>query len=353
MGHKTLEGLLVGDCLELLPKMDTESVDAVVTDPPYEIGLNGQSWDRSGVAFDPTLWAECLRVLKPGGHLVAFGATRRYHRLASAVEDAGFEVRDSVHWTYSQSMPYSRNGVWGGSRLKPSHEPIVVARKPLVGTLAANFAAHGVGGFDIEGCRNGVRWPSNTLLSHSPECRRVGVRSVRSSGAAPARSSGQRAGAPRRAGFKPMSSPARRPVGAGGVDVVPAFECVDGCPVAALDAATPDASRFFTLAEWGDLDSPVLYVSKPSAVERRRGVPAGVVEHDSVKPVALMRHLVRLVTPADGIVLDPFLGSGSTAVAAELEGRRWVGCELTEAYVPLVRGRVADAVARSAELVAA
>lgn len=146
-----------GECLEVMRGMADNSVDSIVTDPPYELGFMGKAWDASGIANNPAMWAECLRVLKPGGHLLAFSGSRTYHRMTCAIEDAGFEVRDQIMWVYGSGFPKSHNGAWGGTALKPAHEPICVARKPLIGTVAANFAEHGTGGLNIDGCRIG--WP--------------------------------------------------------------------------------------------------------------------------------------------------------------------------------------------------
>ena len=200
--------LLLGDCRERLKELPDCSVDSVVTDPPYELGFMGKSCDSTGVAYDVTVWRECLRVLKPGGHLLAFGGSRTYHRLAVAIEDAGFQIRDQIMWVYGSGFPKSLNiskaidkaagaeleviGIrtdgmsstamkpdkgWNansmgsvlditapataeakewdgwGTALKPAHEPIVLARKPLDGTVANNVLTHGVGGINIDGCR--------------------------------------------------------------------------------------------------------------------------------------------------------------------------------------------------------
>jgi DNA modification methylase len=152
-----------GDCLEVMRCMADASVDAVVTDPPYDLtsgngrGFMDKAWDGTGIAFRVELWAEVIRALKPGGHLLAFGGTRTYHRMTCAIEDAGFEIRDSIHWIYGQGFPKSRNlkGEFKGlgTALKPSHEPIVLARKPLDGTVARNVAEHGTGALNIDGCR--------------------------------------------------------------------------------------------------------------------------------------------------------------------------------------------------------
>src|SRR5688500_4525271 len=178
--------VLEGDCRDVLRTLPTESVHSIVTDPPYHLttgkkggtgpasvnldspygrsrittgGFMGATWDGGDVAFQPDTWRECLRVLKLGGHLLAFGGSRTYHRLACAVEDAGFEIRDQIMWLYGSGFPKSTNlgGDWDGwgTALKPAHEPIVVARKPLIGTVAANVLAHGSGALNIAGCRVG------------------------------------------------------------------------------------------------------------------------------------------------------------------------------------------------------
>jgi DNA modification methylase len=431
--------ILHGDCREQLATLPDASIDAIVTDPPYELGFMGKRWDATGIAYDPVVWSECLRVLKPGGHLLAFGGTRTYHRMTVAIEDAGFEIRDSLHWLYGSGFPKSldvskaidkaagaertvklspkaghenfvgrdnmkalREGTmsgdggfarpwmsdperveashwdfapvtdaaqrWNGwgTALKPAHEPIVLARKPLVGTVAANVLEYGTGALNIDATRVGTtvetwptsrsrpadginlytrkmqgddvaetvpagnapagRWPSNLVLTHSAEC---------------------------------------------------ATECVPECPVAILNGQSgiqrdgvtvnrnrsaetsswyhstkrPDvdttfggsggASRFFTTTTWGpEIDVQCFYVPKPSRRERNAGLD-DTNTHPTVKPVALIRHLVRLVTPPSGTVLDPFLGSGTTAVAATLEGFDWIGCELTADYLPIIEARVA------------
>ena len=255
--------LFRGDCLDVLPTLPDASVDSVVTDPPYELGFMGKGWDATGIAYNVTVWRECLRVLKPGGHLLAFGGTRTWHRLAVAIEDVGFEVRDSIAWLYSQGFPKSldvskaidkaagaERGIearstvvpfgsgnqrcstcgWSrgsqpancqcnttstpatpdaerwqgwGTALKPAFEPVVVARKPLQGTVASNVLAHGTGALNVDGCRVGAglfvpggganlpsggimgrknsgkpstaghtsgRWPANVVLGHTPDC---------------------------------------------------------------------------------------------------------------------------------------------------------------------------------------
>ena len=164
--------LMPGDCRDLIAMLPDDSVDAVVTDPPYEINFMNRAFDSTGVAFDVDLWRDILRVLKPGGHVAAFGASRTYHRLACAIEDAGFEIRDQIDWVYASGMPHgsdagmlvdrepgaTRTGQaeqWAGwySQLKPAHEPICLARKPLDGNLAHNLLEHGTGALHIDSCR--------------------------------------------------------------------------------------------------------------------------------------------------------------------------------------------------------
>lgn len=431
--------ILVGDCRVMLSTLPDASVDSIVTDPPYELtsgknskgGFMGKAWDASGVAYDTNLWAECLRVLKPGGHLLAFGGTRTYHRMVCAIEDAGFEIRDSIHWVYGSGMPKNHDiakaitkaggdgSEWQGwgSAIKPAHEPITLARKPLDGTLAANVTTHGTGGLNIDATRVGFaseadereskdknqhadygsktsvsvahgdfsmvppanynppgRWPANLLLTHAAGCEQVGVQPDTFGGGSKA-SSGFVAGYAHD-GF------------VGRTVESPVWNCVPDCPVAVMDAQsgirpggsyptqrgkgvatgfgagqptdggarqmgdTGGASRFFTTTQWSDADEvSFLYVAKATKKERNAGLDGPNV-HTTVKPVALMRHLVRLVTPPGGTVLDPFLGSGTTAVAATLEGFSWLGCEITDEYVALIEARVAWAAGQRAEVAA-
>jgi site-specific DNA-methyltransferase (adenine-specific) len=262
----------------------------------------GQKWDGGDIAFNIELWQACLRVLKPGGHLLAFGGTRTYHRMAVAIEDAGFEIRDSIHWVYGSGFPKSLNlkdehAGWG-TALKPAHEPIVLARKPLAGTVAANVLEHGTGALNIDGCRVGEF--VNTTPSGIDRYNQNYV----NDGSERATIEGTTSGATGR---------------------WPANIIFDKAAGAELDEQSGiEASRFF-------------YCPKPGKKERNAG---GANAHPTVKPVELMRYLCRLVTPPNGTVLDPFLGSGTTAVAAILEGFAWVGCEMTADYLPIIKGRV-------------
>jgi site-specific DNA-methyltransferase (adenine-specific) len=374
--------ILVGDCRELLRKLPDCSVDSVVTDPPYELGFMGKSWDSTGVAYDVSLWGEVLRVLKPGGHLLAFSGSRTYHRMAVAIEDTGFEIRDQIMWVYGSGFPKSldiaksienklvngsaaKNGFhkldgerqgdgdvgmyntvaehgfrkhnpkqlgafkldastqeaqqwqgWG-TALKPAHEPIVMARKPIDGTVANNVLKHGVGGINIDGCR---------------------VHATDSFGGGAKGTSGFAAGYTNE-GWVAGSSLGR----------FPANFIHDGSDE--VLALTGDAARFFYCAKAGKAERNAGLEGMP---ERRpdertqsgmgtfaeKGVAVQSNFHPTVKPLTLMRYLVRLVTPPNGTVLDPFTGSGTTLMAATMEGFNAIGMEMTEEYVPIINGRV-------------
>lgn len=263
--------------------------DAVITDPPYEINISGKEWDRSGIAWDPDFWRSVYRVLKPGGYLISFAATRTYHRMASAVDTAGFEIRDMLSWMYGQGNPMAQEieGHEGWfSRLKPACEPMVLARKEMLGTLKETMDVSGVGGINVEATRVGERWPANVIMDEEA-----------------------------------------------------------GALIDAQAAKGIRPSRFF-------------YCPKPDSVQKDAGLEAGGFTiqdrdtfkisgtgskgynlHATVKPVDLMRWLVRLVTPRGGLVLDPFLGSGTTGLAARAEGCRFTGIDLDPEYVKLADAR--------------
>jgi site-specific DNA-methyltransferase (adenine-specific) len=325
--------LIDGDCVEELASLDEASVDAVVTDPPYGIGLTGQEWDsaaikkaaardrkdrkslgpesesrpgrkqsRSTSAFGSAahyagpvaggkefqdwceVWAvEALRVLKPGGIMLVFSGAKHYHRLATAIEDAGFEIRDQLMWLFGSGFPRSHDvsqamrksgagkkavAQWSGwgTALKPSHEPVVLARKPLETSVADTVQSLGTGGININGCRFGAdnRWPGNVMIT-------------------------EQAGAE-------------------------------------IDKQSSDVSRFF-------------YCPKVSRLEKSVGLPTN--SHPTVKPIDLMRYLCRLVTAPGGVILDPFLGSGTTGIAAGLEGFDFIGIEREPEYMEIAKARMA------------
>lgn len=575
--------LINGDCIEVMSNMEDCSVDSIVTDPPYGLSFMGKDWDdpskmvgqvewgtpgthtRGYVDVDMVkfqrwteAWAkEAFRILKPGGHIISFAGSRTYHRMACAIEDAGFEIRDQIMWLYGTGFPKSLNvskaidkaagryvdgevlpssrkvkgpsgfqmkektsenpqtdeaKQWAGwgTALKPAHEPCVLARKPLVGTVTENVLEHGTGALNIDGCRIGVgeeviqgggngkanhggrfgaetngerpivqphnkgRWPANIVLSHHPECTRVGLKTVKGNGHAPALGKGSPFGG---------INDTEREEHHFNEEVVENWECVEGCPVGLMpDSSTTgkrteksaakekksgdshigwhsdrsdkeyndtgSAARFFFSTEAASeqwecvVDCPVrildeqapsvgnafsserktdttggtgnswstssknagdgngvfdglsgaskfFYCAKPSKSERNAGLdeleetarslvgqthwtnecgdcgrrwpqqesvclkcggelvresrdaPTAKNHHPTVKPVDLMRYLCRLITPPGGVVLDPFMGSGTTGIAATNEGFRFIGIEMEEDYIDIARRRIA------------
>jgi DNA modification methylase len=361
--------IIHGNNLDVLPTFADCSVDSVVTDPPYELGFMGKKWDASGIAYNVELWRQCLRVLKPGGHLLAFGGTRTYHRMTVAIEDAGFEIRDSIHWLYGSGFPKSldvskaidkaagaersriveyagQSGSLSGPRinvidagaaitdaarqwdgwgtaLKPAHEPIVLARKPLAGTVADNVLTYRTGALNIDECRVGMgrEKPSTWFKQETRKQDQIAWANVEDTSR------------PHELGRWPAN-------------------------VILDDTITDDWARYF-------------YCAKPSRTERNAGldglpkrrksqlgsdkesrdgldpVSARFVSadpvantHPTVKPLTLMRYLIRLVTPPGGTVLEPFAGSGTTLAAATLENMNSIGIEMTDDYLPIIEARI-------------
>jgi DNA modification methylase len=357
--------LLHGDCIERLKQIPDASIDSIVTDPPYELGFMGKKWDATGIAYSVALWTEALRVLKPGGHLLAFGGTRTYHRMTCAIEDAGFEVRDCLQWLYGTGFPKSLNiGDGRGTALKPANEPIVLARKPLVGTVAANVLAHGTGALNVDACRIGT----SKDVPASPASYSFGGNGIYSGG-------GQRMGTGLRSdiGRWPanvlLDEEAARLLDeqsgtlisgsrAAGVRKGLGFQGADGDGGPAITGSIGGASRFFYVAkasrkerdlgcdhlppksagEATDREDGSDGLNSPRAGAGRTGGARN--GHPTVKPVQLMRYLVRMVTPPGGVVLDPFTGSGTTGIAAIQEGFHFVGVEREDEYVSIARARI-------------
>lgn len=352
--------VILGDCLEVMRGMESGSVDAIVTDPPYGLSFMGKKWDYD--VPSEAIWRECLRLLKPGGHLLAFAGTRTQHRMAVRIEDAGFEIRDMIAWVYGSGFPKSHNGEWGGTALKPALEPITVARKPLQGTVAQTYAAHGTGSLNIDGCRvdmgdeqpmgSGCRESWRELEGRSDRQLGNGGNITPAAGRWPANLIHD--GSPEVLALFPDAKGAQAPVSDAQRSRANTYGAVsDNNKTHAPRGDTGTAARFF-------------YCAKASRKDRNEGLGAGGPpavgqfadmreredadwaarnpnHHPTVKPTDLMRYLCRLVTPAGGTVLDPFMGSGSTGKAAVLEGFGFIGIELDPAYHAIAEQRVQSA----------
>jgi site-specific DNA-methyltransferase (adenine-specific) len=313
-------GLIEADALMLLAKLPDSCVDAIVTDPPYGIAFGNEAWDGRDIhravsaegehlsaaeAFErwTQIWAtEAARVLKPGGYMVALGAPRTFHRLTSAVEDVGLEIRDVLMWVYAQGLPKSRRLPGGlGTALKPAYEPILLARSRFTETTSRNLDAWGTGALNIEAARATnpktptEYWPANLALTHTENCS----------------------------------------------DTV----CAPECPVTLIDRQRENLSRLFYCAkttrrerEAGCEQLPVQAVRLYNGHHHPPRVVANL--HPTVKPIELMRWLVRLITPPGGLVLDPFVGSGTTGAAAVLEDRLFLGVEREPKYVDVACARI-------------
>lgn len=282
--------LVNDDCLEVMRNMPSESVDAIVTDPPYGLNFMGKHWDYDVPSVET--WRECLRVLKPGGHLLSFSGTRTQHRMAVNIEDAGFEIRDMIAWVYGSGFPKSHNlkDEWQGwgTALKPALEPITVARKPLIGTVAENVLAHGTGALNIEGCRVGA--DGGTAKGSRPTGKSKGIYGAGLHGA---------------------------------------------CEIKKLEAGRWPANLIHDGGDYFGEQSRFFYCAKASKKDRSENN-----NHPTVKPTDLMRYLCRLVTPPDGTILDPFMGSGSTGKAATLEGFDFIGIERDKDYYEIAITRI-------------
>ena len=367
--------LLLGDCIDRLKELPDNSVDSIVTDPPYGLSFMGKKWDYDVPSTE--IWKECFRVLKPGGHLLSFGGSRTYHRLAVNVEDAGFEIRDQIQWIYGSGFPKSHNigkavdkklgndrevvgenpnhrtssalyelgfqdgkgdgqitkgtSEWEGwgTALKPAHEPIVMARKPLSEkTIVENVLKHGTGGINIDESRIPVNMDNE------------GSNARRMNKTYPGKTAlfGKADGDTTFSGYDEGRFPA---------NIILSEEAAEN-----LDGHQKDTSRYF-------------YVVKPSKKEKDFGMggeeqiikgrdegqdkrsvaykvrPVGRKNiHPTVKPIKLMEYLIKLVTPVGGTTLDPFMGSGTTGIAALTNGFNFIGIEMGEEYMDIAQQRI-------------
>ena len=413
--------LYQGNMLDMLQEIKENSIDSIVTDPPYELNFMNKGWDNSGIAFQKETWQKCYDVLKPGGYLLAFGGSRTYHRIACAIEDAGFEIRDCIMWLYGSGFPKSmniglaidkkngievknnytganfKNNVYGkvmgggitietqkaqnkwngwGTCLKPAYEPIIVARKPFKGSLVDNVIENSVGGLNIDECRvpfNGDKWKTQKSVKTSRAFQ--SEETTTANGLCEANSNGRFpanviltydendfdevcGNMPYTKGGNRKNTIATRKSDktSFGYEINTRNEFND----------SGSASRYFYCAKASKKDRDEgLDVFKENTIDDgrnksidnpfQRGETLRKNTHPTVKPTELMQYLIRLVTPKNGIVLDPFMGSGSTGKAVMYENKernanyKFIGIELTEEYLPIAEARINYAKEKSEE----
>ena len=336
--------LLNENCIEEMQKLidDGVQVDSIVTAPPYELGFMGKSWDSTGIAFDKKTWELALKLLKPGGHLLAFSASRNYHRMAVAIEDAGFEIRDQLMWLYGSGFPKSHNlGDGWGTALKPAHEPIVMARKLIEGTNKNNREKYGTGGINIDGCRVETDPEVDDMLREVDRKERVSetwkegsgfknennnLTGVREDGRFPANV--MHDGSEEVLSGFPETS---KSTGGGGTKTISKNKGV-------FTGGWGDKEYDKTIG-FGDEGSAARFFYCPKVSKSERGEDN---THPTVKPQELMKYLCRLVTPKNGTVLDPFMGSGSTGMAAKDEGFEFIGIEREKEYFEIAEKRISN-----------
>ena len=345
-----------GNMLTMLDVIAPNSIDSIVCDPPYELNFMNKGWDNSGISFDKNTWQKCFQVLRGGGYLLVFGGSRTYHRIACAIEDAGFEIRDCIMYLYGTGFPKSmdvglaidkKNGVdnragniaqnewrgWG-TNLKPAYEPIIVARKPFKGTLVNNIIKNGVGALNIDECRVGNeertqysgKSTNGTVYFEYPQ---------------------------KNAHFETV-------VGRFPANVITdgSEEVQNGLPETKSNSG--NAFRYFYCAKAStkDREEGLIGFEKQQTTDgcirsneetaRKFGANSGLRKniHPTVKPTALMQYLIKLVSPKGSIILDPFMGSGSTGKAVMFENNernanyKFIGIELIKEYLPICEARI-------------
>ena len=387
--------LINGDCLEELDKLEKDYIDCIITDPPYELNFMGKGWDNAGVSFNKNTWEKCLRVLKPGGYLLAFGGTRTYHRIACAIEDAGFEIRDTIMWLYGSGFPkgmniskgieakkkygksntvakrqieqdgngkeykviQTNNGAMGEKKvfirkeytpiddnaiqwkgwstsLKPSFEPIIVARKPFKGSCIDNIIKYGVGGLNIDECRVSTsdddlnklnkEWDREWNTTYSTYAEKIGGKSGFGYKYERVKDKGLTGRFPANTILDTQE----------GEDWRRYFYC----------AKASKKDRDEGLEEYNDVSGGTYCFRQDGSLDGKIPIKKNI--HPTVKPTELMQYLVRLVSPKGAIILDPFMGSGSTGKAVMYENKErdcnydFIGIELDKEYYKIAEARI-------------
>lgn len=333
--------LYQGSMIDMLEVIEKNSIDCIVTDPPYELNFMNKGWDNAGISFNKETWKKCFEVLKDGGYLLAFGGSRTYHRIACAIEDAGFEIRDCIMWIYGSGFPKSMNiglaidkknvlntnewQAWG-TALKPSYEPIIIARKPFKGSLVDNIIKNGVGGLNIDECRVETNEdlsnlkPFGSMPTNKTDCKGFDR---------PWMNDKNKVIEKQERAINKMIEQGRFPANTILTYDETDFEEVCG----GFPNANGSASRYF-------------YCAKTSKRDRDEGLELRKNIHTTVKPTELMQYLVRLVAPKGATILDPFNGSGSTGKAVMYENLErdknyfYIGIDLSEEYLEISKARL-------------
>ena len=361
-----------GDNRDTLKTLESNSIDAIITDPPYGIDFLGKSWDANTGALET--YTECLRVLKPGGYILAFSAARTYHHLAITLEQAGFEIRDQIMWLYSSGFPKAQDigkalqkrGIeneyhgWK-TALKPAHEPVCMARKPFKGSSIDNVLAHGVGALNIDATR--IDWDEKAQANIRRQNALGGE--IVGGGIEKYATVGEDADGKHETQRLLLNDQGRFPSNV--IGEVEGYQKYFYCPKVSrrerhtgFEDSHPktqtemiaELGGYYCDAEGNRLESVsnMCYIPGPGKIyvhglkheyQKLLGKSSGGNNHPTVKPVALMRYLIQLVTPPNSTVLDPFTGSGSTGMAATELGHTFIGCELDENYVNIAQTRIA------------
>ena len=412
--------LYKGNMLDMLEVVEANSIDSIVCDPPYELNFMNKGWDNSGIAFQPDTWKKCYEALKEGGYLLAFGGSRTFHRIACAIEDAGFEVRDTIMWIYGSGFPKSmniglaidkKNGVeskvvgngksgtssrafqseetttagsyeikeaqnkWNGwgTALKPSFEPVIVARKPFKGSLVDNVIKNGVGGINIDECRVGTEiikggtMPKMNSQSDGINLYNFGKKDAErlerqdSIGRFPANTilTYDEKDFDEVCGGFPNTKSAKNGIRQSNSENVNCYGKGIGIKAGMNNGEYGDsgsAARYFYCAkaskkdrdEGLDIEESVITDGRKKSIDNafNRGETLRKNTHPTVKPTELMQYLVRLVTPNGGTILDPFNGSGSTGKAVMYENKernkdyKYIGIDLSEEYLEISKSRI-------------
>ena len=356
------------DNRKLLKRLPKDSIDAMITDPPYELNFMDKSWDDMGISYNPKFWKRCLKVLKPGAYILVFGGSRTYHRIACAIEDAGFEIRDCLMWLYGSGFPKSHNvgkklnkKKWQGwgTALKPAFEPIILARKPISEkNIVLNILKWGVGGINIDACR--------VNLAENENVKKLNARSGGKRGFSSQYVAGQNDGKlPSGCNLDKGRWPANILLNCCCDEIVKQNKIMihtnSNCPCFILDRQSGKSKSTGVAGAgasghiygkysgkhknlkkqvgFGDIGGASRFFYCAKANKKERG---SYNNHPTVKPLSLLKYLVKLITPLEGTIIDPFAGTFTTCIAAENHGFKWIACEQNKKSCKIGKRRIEE-----------